>query len=110
MVDSETNSENLDELDEVGRHLRVFIVGHSLGGNVAAQTAMTVANHFAKKQFGDVKVDMAGFCTLNGAVDPRIATENPAEFECLANKRALLIAGDCDAVVPPEATQQLYEA
>lgn len=109
--DSDMHGENADDkIAEVGRQLRVFFVGHSLGGMVAVQTALAAANHFASDQLGDVKVDIAGFCTLNGAVDPRIAIENSAEFECLAKKRALLIAGDCDAVVPPQASEELYEA
>lgn len=98
-----------DEIDGGRRRLRVFFVGHSLGGMVAVQAAVTAANHFVSEDFGDVKVDIAGFCTLNGAVDARIATDNAAEFECLSTKRALLIAGDSDAVVPPEATEGLYE-
>lgn len=92
------------------RHLRVFFVGHSLGGMVAVQTALVAAAHCASTLFSGAKAEVVGFCTLNGAIDYRVATEYEDDFRALQNARALLIAGDKDAVVPPDATEMFYEA
>lgn len=95
---------------DVERLIQVFFVGHSLGGMVALQTALVVAAHLGQMRFGSTKATVAGLCTLNGAVDHRQAEENPGAFEPLSDVQALLIAGDADAIVPPEATERLYRA
>lgn len=105
-----TNADSDTKGGEGERCLRVFFVGHSLGGMVALQTALTAAKYMPDIQFGSTRAYVAGFCTLNGAVDSRQAEQCPEAFEVLSHARALLIAGDADAVVPPEATEDLYRA
>lgn len=101
------------------REIRVFIIGHSLGGAVAIQAAEVIARHFGPDGTGgqamegleDAVVRLAGICTLNGALDVgRILHENKDPFASLRGCRALLICGDADEAVPPEATRQLCEA
>lgn len=92
------------------RHIHVFFVGHSLGAMVAVQTALVVAARCANTKIGGANVNVVGFCTLNGAVDYRIAIDKANDFAVLHSSRALLIAGDMDAVVPPDATKLFYEA
>lgn len=104
-----------------GRELRVFLVGHSLGGAVVLHAAEVMARHFGPDGRGGrqaagleqaiVRVD--GVCTLNAALDLRqlrAASGGEQPFQALASSRLLLVSGDADQVVAPEATTKLYEA
>lgn len=99
------------------RKIDVFFVGHSLGGAVAIRAAEVVARHFGTDGAGGQQlpgleraaVRVTGVCTLNGALDiSQMQGGDP--FASLSGSRALLVSGDADEVVPPEATRQLYEA
>jgi len=99
------------------REISVVFVGHSLGGAVAMHAAEVVARRFGDDGSGGQELEglehtlvrVAGVCTLNGAMDIRqVPGSDP--FASLAASRALLVCGDADEVVPPEATGQLYEA
>lgn len=97
------------------RTIRVYFIGHSLGGAVAARAADVVAAHFGAQVDGGKRmegleravVQVAGLCTLNGAITLE-GEKKP--FEHLHESRALVICGDADDVVPPISTAQLFEA
>lgn len=103
--------------EEGDRELRVFFVGHSLGGAVAVQAAEVVSRHFGPDGLGGQQMEglehavvrVAGICTLNGAMDVR-KQQGADPFASLSGSRALVICGDADDVVPPEATERLHEA
>lgn len=101
------------------REISVLFVGHSLGGSVAIQATEVVARHFGADGRGGQQMEglencvvrVSGVCTLNGALDVRqVLGQGSEPFSSLSKCRALLISGDADQVVPPEATAQLFEA
>merc|ERR1711924_403503 len=89
------------------------------GGAVASQVAEVVARHFGEDGTGgqhmegleNVRVKVAGLCTLNGALDvSRFPEGVPFPALSAVRCRALCVCGDADQVVPPEATIGLFEA
>jgi len=99
--------------DSDPREFDIFFIGHSLGGAVALQAAEVVARHFGNggqsmEGMNFAKVRMRGICTLNGALD--IRKHRTDAWDALSETHMLLISGDADEVVPPEATDQMYQA
>lgn len=102
--------------DAETREFRVCFVGHSLGGAVAVHAAEVVARHFGADGTAGQGMEglekaivlLWGICTLNGALD--IRQHRLGAFESLRQCRALLVCGDADQVVPPEATGELFKA
>jgi pimeloyl-ACP methyl ester carboxylesterase len=101
--------------DSGPREFDVFFIGHSLGGAVALQAAEVVARQFGIDGNGGKSMDglnlatvrLRGICTLNGALD--IRKHRPNAWDALSETHMLLISGDADEVVPPEATEQMYQ-
>lgn len=93
------------------RELKVILVGHSLGGAVAVHAASMMAAFFEANGLGldQVTVRVEGLCTLNGAIDCSDSRMKDA-LSPLSSVKALLICGEADAVVPPRATDGLFEA
>lgn len=99
------------------RDLKVLVFGHSLGGAVAVNFALVIANHFGSDGRGGqhmeglerARVHLAGLCTLNGAMNVEPDDESD-RFDTLRETRALFVAGDADDVVDPEATEGLHNA
>lgn len=99
------------------KELKVLVFGHSLGGAVAVNFSLVIANYFGSDGRGGqhmkgierVRVHLAGLCTLNGAmsVDSDDASDR---FDTLRETRALFVAGDADDVVEPSATEGLFNA
>lgn len=92
------------------RKIQVFLVGHSLGGAVAIESANFISERL--KSLEQTSFEVAGVCTLNGALNIRqleAASEGDELFPGLHKARCLLICGDCDEVVEPEATSRLLE-
>lgn len=97
------------------RELRVVIVGHSLGGAVAAHAAEVVARFFGVDGLGGRRIEgferavvrVWGVCTINGALDVSQLQDDP--FASLGESHALLVSGDADQVVAPRATAELFE-
>eukprot|EP00931_Biecheleriopsis_adriatica_P020277 TRINITY_DN13609_c0_g2_i1.p1 TRINITY_DN13609_c0_g2~~TRINITY_DN13609_c0_g2_i1.p1 ORF type:complete len:316 (-),score=52.99 TRINITY_DN13609_c0_g2_i1:99-968(-) len=103
--------------EDAPRDIRVIFVGHSFGGAVAIHAASAVARHFGKDGRGgqdmpglrNAEVRLRGLCTLNGAFDVERYEESETILSNLSGCRALLISGDADQVVPPEATAALFK-
>mmetsp|Transcript_73287 Transcript_73287/g.158969 ORF Transcript_73287/g.158969 Transcript_73287/m.158969 type:complete len:317 (-) Transcript_73287:99-1049(-) len=100
------------------RTIRVFFVGHSLGGAVAVHAAEAVARHLSAGAGGvfdrlhAVDLELGGICTLNCAIDVQRHQQAAPEaklFSALGKSCGFFICGDADEVVPPEATEQLHE-
>lgn len=99
------------------RELKVLVFGHSLGGAVAVNFSLVIANYFGSDGRGGqhmegierARVRLEGLCTLNGAMSVD-ADDASDRFDTLRETRALFVAGDADDVVEPSATEGLYEA
>lgn len=99
------------------KELKVLVFGHSLGGAVAVNFALVIANHFGEDGRGGqhmeglerARIRFAGICTLNGAMSAD-AGDDGDRFDALRETRGLFVAGDADEVVTPSATESLYEA
>lgn len=101
------------------REIRLVFVGHSLGGAVVMHASEVVARLFGADGTGGRQmsglekstVRVGAVCTLNAALDVRNVRRRDEEpFATLVNSRALMICGSGDLVVPPGATESLYEA
>ncbi|CAE8592664.1 unnamed protein product [Polarella glacialis] len=98
-----------------GREIRIIFLGHSLGGAVAVHSAKTVAGYLGSHSgtfqgLEQAVVRMAGLCTLNGAMDVCQFEGQSDALADLSSCKALLVSGDADEVVNPEATSSLFEA
>lgn len=99
------------------RDIKLLVFGHSLGGAVAVNFSLVIANHFGSDGRGGqhieglerARVHLAGLCTLNGAMSVEPDDESD-RFDALRETRALFVAGDADDVVDPDATEGLHNA
>lgn len=97
------------------RKVKVILVGHSLGGAVAVNSARLLCQTFGPDGRGcrsiegleHATVTIAGLCTLNGAVSPGSLSQGC--LDDLKHMKALIVSGDADEVVRPEASRLLHE-
>jgi pimeloyl-ACP methyl ester carboxylesterase len=97
------------------REVRVILVGHSLGGDVALQAAEVIARHFGADGEGGQQLEgleravvhVSGLCTLNGAFS---IEQDREALGSLFGTRSLLCVGNADKVVSPMASRSLLEA
>lgn len=96
------------------RTLKVIFIGHSLGGAVAFETASVVARHFCPDLASSRKLpavlNVAGLCTLNAALMVESPMEMLTQTAFLGGVQKLMISGDHDEVVNPNATKTLFQA